>query len=148
MTRFSPFKSAVAAAGLAMVLAMAGGTAHAQPAPALSQAVLKTHQDDLEAMLADLAKVQTPDVAKGYEGYLAGQMPKYMANHKSLHHGAMQAFGAGKLKGKAPPEQAKLAAAVEKLDDTHFPKLAEEMARVEKLQPSLKKQFDLLRTLN
>lgn len=148
MTRFSPFKSAVTAAGLAMVLAMAGGTAHAQPAPALTQGVLKTHQDDLESMLADLAKVQTPDVAKGYEGYLAGQMPRYVANHKSLHHGAMQAFGAVKLKNKAPPEQVVVAAAVEKLDETHYPKLAQEMSRVEKLNPGLKKHFDLLRTLD
>lgn len=148
MKHVSVLKSAVAASGLAMALAFSNGAAFAQSAPVLSNAVLKSHQDDLEAMLADLSKVQTPAVAKNYEGYLASQMGKYVDHHKQLHHVTMPAFGSAKKLGHAPMDQVKVAEATDRLSETHYPKLAAEMDRVEKLNPGLKKHFDVLRTLD
>jgi len=148
MKRLSLLKSVVLASGFAAVLVVSTSPALAQPKPALTQAAVAGHQADLEAMLADLAKVQNADTAKSYEGYLSGQLPKYIANHKTLHHGALVAINSGATRRNASAEQQKLADAADKLSETHFPKLAQEMARVEKLNPGLKKQFDQLRTLD
>ncbi len=136
------------AASVAIATAFAAGAAHADTPPALSTPVLKAHQDDLEAMLADLSKVKTPEVAKSYETYLAAQMDKYTQNHKRLHHVAMKGFESNKRLGRQPVDQQKLADDVDKLGETHFARLAVEMERVEKLNPGLGKHFNVLRTLN
>ena len=148
MKRFSLMKSVVLVGGCAMVLTFSTNAALAQTPPALSHAAVSAHQSDLEAMLADLAKVQTADTAKSYEGYLSGQMPKYVGNHKTLHHGAMSGINSHGTRRNASAEQQKLADATDKLSETHFPKLAQEMARVEKLNPGLTKHFNTLRTLD
>jgi len=148
MNRQHSLLASVMAGAVSVVIGLASPPAQAQVGLALSPTVVKAHQDDLEAMLADLSKVQSADTARSYESYLAGQMPKYVANHKALHHTAMPGFVASKQAGKHTADQQKLSDAVDKLSDTHYPKLAAEMDRVEKLNPGLKKHFDVLRTLN
>jgi hypothetical protein len=146
MKRLSMFKSVVLASGVAAVL-MASATPALAEAPALTPALVSAHQGDLEAMLADLAKVKSPETAKAYEGYLSGQMPKYIANHKALHQGPMHAFKTGGMKRGWNMNEKKLAEATEKLNETHYPRLAVELDRVEKLNPGLKVKFDELRSL-
>ncbi len=145
MKTTSVLKSSLLAAGI--VLALSSAPVLAQTPEALSTAVVSAHQADLEAMLADLAKVQSPDVAKAYEGYLTGQLPKYTGNHRKLHQVALPGHVGAKRMGRANREQEKAAEAAEKLNETHFPRLAMEMARVEQLNPGLKRHFDVLRTL-
>ncbi len=146
-------KSTLMIGAMAAAATLATGTASAQmhamvPTQVLSRNHLQAHKADLEAMITDLSKVQSPNDAKNYEGYLNGQMDKYVTNHKALHHVAMTNFANLKAKGVVDPAQKSVADETEKLSETHFPKLASEMERVEKLNPGLKKNFDTLRNLD
>lgn len=115
----------------------------------LTAELLKAHRDDLENMTRDLARVTNAKSAKSYEGYLDSQMPRYMQNHQRLHALALQPAQAS-LQAKRPvPESVRrLVAQAEQLDETHFPRLAAEMDRVEQLNPALKPRFDALRNLD
>jgi plasmid stabilization system protein ParE len=146
-------------ASACMAAALATGTASAQlggmPNPGaiagtavLGPALLDAHKTDLEALAGDLARVQTPAAAKEYEQYLASQLPKYVQNHKNLHHVALPGFRKVKAGGAAAAQQQAIADAADKLSETHFPRIAADMERVEKLNPGLKKHFDVLRTLD
>jgi plasmid stabilization system protein ParE len=156
MIRKHVLKSTVLASVFAAT-AIAAGSASAQlglPNPGISSgavslgpAVLQAHKTDLEALAGDLARVQTPAAAKEYEQYLAGQLPKYVQNHKNLHHVALPGFRKVKA-GAAQAQQQAVADAADKLSETHFPRIAAEMERVEKLNPGLKRHFDVLRTLD
>jgi hypothetical protein len=150
MTSTSPLRSTLLAASITIASTLCCGMASAQttglgkpPASKSSQMqdAYTRHKFDLEAIVKDLGKVKTPEVSKSYEAYLAGEMPKYTANHKTLHR-----YVDPTTSGKPTSEQQKVADDTKKLNETHYPTLVAEMARVEKLNPSLKKNFDELRT--
>jgi hypothetical protein len=148
------------AVGALAALALMSGSAFAQlsglarPNPVsnavtLGPALLQAHKADLEAIAGDLVRVQTPAAAKEYEAYLEAQLPKYVQNHKALHHVAVPEFRRVRTSlGNAGNSQQAIADATDKLSETHFPRIAAEMERVEKLNPALKKKFDVLRTLD
>lgn len=145
--------STLLATAVALVATLSAGTASAQmhamvPNMVLSRDHVTAHKADLEAMISDLSKVQTATDAKSYEGYLGGQMGKYVKNHKALHHVALAGHWQRKAKGGTNQAEHAVADEADKLSETHFPKLATEMERVEKLNPGLKKHFDVLRTLD
>jgi hypothetical protein len=146
-------KSTLLATAMAVVATLSAGAASAQmhamvPNMVLSRDHLTAHKADLEAMITDLSKVQSAADAKNYEGYLGGQMGKYVHNQKALHHVAMAGHLERKAKGGASQAEQAVATETDKLSETHIPKLASEMERVEKLNPGLKKHFDVLRTLD
>ncbi len=113
----------------------------------MSTAVVNAHKADLDNMLKDMAKVNSKDVAVGYEGYLNSQINAYVNNHKRLN-AAIPSVGIAKRMGKFNPDMRNAVDAINALNDKQYTQVAAEMDRIEKLHPNLKKQFDILRDLN
>ena len=119
----------------------------AMQAVEMSTAVVDAHKADLDNMLKDMAKVNSKDIAVGYEGYLNSQMNGYVTNHKRLN-AAIPSVGIAKKIGKFGPDMRKAVESINALNDKQYTQVAAEMDRIEKLNPSLKKHFDILRDLN
>lgn len=122
------------------------GQAQAQ-AVEMSTAVVNAHKADIDNMLKDMAKVNSKDVATGYEAYLNSQLTAYVNNHKRLN-AAIPSVGLAKRTGKFNQDMRNAVDAINALNDKQYNQIAAEMDRIEKLNPNLKKQFDVLRDLN
>ncbi len=145
MNARSTFKASASALALGLTLALSSGAAFSQVD--MHKLVVKAHKADIDNMISDLAKVGSADVAKGYEGYLGKQMGQYTSNHKKLNGLIPGLTNAHKI-GKVSPDMREAGEEINKLNDEQYVKLNAEMARVEKLNPLLKKHFDVLRALN
>lgn len=121
--------------------------AQAAQAVEMSTAVVDAHKADLDNMLRDMAKVNSKDVAVGYEGYLNSQINAYVNNHKKLN-AAIPSVAIAKRNGKFNQDMRKAVDSINALNDRQYTQVNTEMERIEKLNPNLKKQFDVLRDLN
>ncbi len=142
----STLKTTASALALGLALAMSSGAALAQAVP-MTMAVVNAHKADLDNMLADMAKIKTQEIASGYERYLVQQMNDYVKNHKKLD-AAIPSVAVAKRANKFTVEMKTAVDAINALNDNQYVKVSAEMDRLEKLNPGLKKQFDVLRALN
>lgn len=134
-------------ANQAVEQARAQATQAQAKAEEMSTAVVNAHKADLDNMLKDMAKVNSKDVAVGYETYLNSQITAYVNNHKRLN-AAIPSVGIAKRNGKFNQDMRNAVDAINALNDKQYTQVAAEMDRIEKLHPNLKKQFDVLRDLN